>query len=441
MTLEMFAAKMRLLVLPAVLARGAAGTALPGPSEPRQLLFATIGSSCPPAESCDPPSPFCVEAERFHEPKLADYTILHDEFLAAGAYKAVYRAITPGGDPAAVGMQPLMHAAGRLKLTHKVSWPGEAPTEWDMPNWKEVEASLAAEFQVQDTLKGCPNTAQVLSHGMYSSPLEPDYYVNFMPLSAGGDLSVDNWPIPRDVSVMYSASLQLAKGLACMHAAGVAHLDIKPQNFNAKDENRTDVELADFGSSGNFKTGVGFAASSKESPHLWAGDKYIGDVSSYTTSDGRTYLWAAPEALWIDVRCYGRMPNTTSTTGSYLDYDPFTADMWSMGSALFNLWFPGWTVGDGTFGWSEVALGPWVPSLDDPDTTHLTVTNCDEVRDENLQGRTEPPGVDATLDQSMPNTALGQALATMFKALRQIDPRKRLSADELVKHIEALPIP
>ena len=115
--------------------------------------------------------------------------------------------------------------------------------------------------------------------------------------------------------------------------------------------------------------------------------------------------------------------------------------MWSMGSSLFNLWFPGYTVGDGKFGWSEVALGPWVPSLDDPDTTHLTVTNCDEVRDENLQGRTEPPGIDATLDKSMPNTALGQALATMFKHLLKIDPRERPSAQELVHYIEALPIP
>lgn len=379
--------------------------------ETREQLFSTIPTggrqgpcpeaepapqpSCPPPAAIDPPLPcpsppaICAEAEEHYFPNIADFVIDYDTVYGRGGFKSVFAATLPDGSAGAVGLQDLIETSPKLFLTTTT------PLGNVVPKWESVITSISQEFTIQDSLASCPKAQQVLGHGL-PNPLAPATYFNFMPASVGGDLTAENWPVPRDESTIFDAVRQLSEGIACMHANGVVHLDIKPANFNARDAARTDFEIADFGFGSNLLTGVGYTLSPKFSPYLWDGEKYIGDLSSHFAFSGGTPGFRPPEMM--GARCYSKGDGR---------YDPFQADIWELGIAFANLVF-GHQVG------TDFGMGP----------------DCNQTV--------------ADAFQQQVNTALtfdgNPELTELLQGMIQINPNKRFTAAQVVDKAAALPV-
>ena len=116
----------------------------------------------------------------------------------------------------------------------------------------------------------------------------------------GGTL--DKFHLGGDLAAFRRIALQAAAALAYCHNNNILHKDIKPGNFFFRDEDHTELVLADFGISSMLEK----------------------DGKSHRTSQARTPIYAAPE-MYSDV------------IDGVVELTP-AADFYSLGITLFALW-------------------------------------------------------------------------------------------------------
>ena len=367
------------------------GSPLPGA---RQLLFASSPGSADSNSSPPEVEQYYFRATQgYAGNEFADFAIDYDTQYGSGGMKTVYAATLPDGTAGAVGVQDVATSSLRQST------------------FDNTAAVIGDEFVIQEALAHCPNVAQVYGHGVawgaritsaaapaannWSYPYfdwQRDTYFNMMPASVGGDLDTTR---PHEPSTVIAAFRQLSKGLACMHRAGVLHLDIKPSNFFVRDEARTDFELADFGMSANLRTGVGLPAGKTKAPYLWDGDKYIGSVSSRLVFTAGTRFFWPPEYYR---RCFA----PDSGDGRHSGYK---ADIWALGVAFANLI-------------DQDFLLVLVPE-----------EGCDKAEIDSIQDT-----VDGWVDG-----LLYPEVTELVKGMLRMDPRERLTAEEVEQQAAALP--
>jgi serine/threonine protein kinase len=365
----------------------------PQPPEARKLLFASLPSAAHPEEA----SAMCAVAEEYYLPDFTDYVIDYDTEYGSGSFKTVFKATLADGKPGAVGLQDIAHSAGLMGFMKTTRLRQIKGDDEKIPDFPVINLNLGYEFKIQESLKECVHAAQVVSFGMPDTTA-PETFYNFMLAAVGGDLSVDDWPPPREETTQKEALVQIAGAVECMHDANIIHLDLKPQNINARDAERTDFELADYGFGSNMATGVGHPITKERAPHLWEGDEYIGTPSSTITFRGGTPGYWAPEVNGS--RCFNEDGR----------YNPFPADIWELGVTFAHILNPDFAL--------FVQLDP---------------QNCgNETEIEIFQGE-----VDTYVAQMMGNRADFIAVLT---PMLQLNPAKRSSASQVVTLVQAIQV-
>jgi serine/threonine protein kinase len=366
----------------------------PQPPEARQLLFASLPSAAHPEET----SAMCVVAEEYYLPDFTDYVIDYDTEYGSGSFKTVFKATLADGKPGAVGLQDIERSAKLLENMKTTRLRQILGHDEKIPDFPEINLNLGHEFKIQESLKECVHAAQVVSFGMPDTTA-PETFYNFMPASVGGDLTADNWPPPREETTQKEALVQIAGAVKCMHDANIAHLDMKPQNINARNAERTDFELADYGFGCNMATGVGLPITKQFAPHLWEGDKYIGNPSSTITFAGGTAGFVAPEVMG-GARCFNKDGR----------YDPFLADIWELGETFATLLNPDF--------YMSVTLGP---------------QHCGNETE--IDSRQEI--IDTYVAQEMANRA---DLIALLNPMLQLNPAQRPRASDVMTLVQAIQV-
>lgn len=232
--------------------------------------------------------------------------------------------------------------------------------------------AIKKECQILDVLKH-PNVIAVRGHGVGLNQYANVYFI-FMELASGGELfdKVIDGPMSEQVARNYF--VQLLEGVAYLHAAGVAHRDLKLENVLLTGS--AVVKLIDFGLS-----------------HVYARlpDGQI-DTSKPLRDLCGSKSYAAPEVL-------GKR-----------GYQGFTADMWSLGVCLFAM------------------LSGFFP-LDEASTVDWRFGKLEEGQ---RAGRSTVKSVYGWYKRSADH--LTREVVDLLDHMLQIDPARRMTMEQLRVH-------
>lgn len=236
--------------------------------------------------------------------------------------------------------------------------------------------SLVKECEFMERVQGNEHIIKLLAHGLGINHNSHLYFI-FMERASGGELfdqlTTHNGAVPEAVTRDFAS--QLCDGLAHCHARGVAHRDIKLENVLLNDKGV--IKLIDFGLSHQYPLNPQTGVADRSKP-----------IKGFCGSKS----YAAPEVLNQGL------------------YDGFEADMWSLGVSLFGLL-------NGFFPVDEAKLTDW--------------------RFQKLV-RAQQDGLSsvATILGWYKKTPahLSQSAINLLNSLLNIDPHKRPSIEEVMKH-------
>lgn len=94
---------------------------------------------------------------------------------------------------------------------------------------------------------GHPNIIELLDHGLNA---ESGQAYQVFELLSGQPLAacIRQWRMPHDLASVLTVAIQVADGMARVHAAGILHRDLKPSNlYVVEKDGRLHVKILDFG--------------------------------------------------------------------------------------------------------------------------------------------------------------------------------------------------
>jgi len=240
------------------------------------------------------------------------------------------------------------------------------------------EDAIKKECRILETLTH-PNVISVKGHGPGVSSNDRHVYYIFMELASGGELFdqvIDRGAAAMDEPTARGFFGQLIDGIAYCHISGVAHRDLKLENVLLNEQGV--IKVIDFGLSHVYPRGADGNVDRSTRLHDVCGSK----------------SYAAPEVL------------ANLSEG----YDGYAADMWSLGVSIFAML-------SGFFPLDEATANDWrFPKL--------------------LETQRRGGSAIATVYQwyKRPVNHLSPEVRHMIDGLLAIDPRKRMTMEQLRSH-------
>jgi len=239
------------------------------------------------------------------------------------------------------------------------------------------EDAIKKECKILETLTH-PNVISVKGHGPGVSSNDRHIYYIFMELASGGELFdqvIDRGATAMDEPTARGFFGQIIDGIAYCHLAGVAHRDLKLENVLLNEKGV--IKVIDFGLSHVYPRAADGSVDRTKRLHDVCGSK----------------SYAAPEV----------MANTAD------GYDGYAADMWSLGVSIFAML-------SGFFPLDEATMNDWrYPKL--------------------LEQQRRGQSTIATVYQWYKRPLhLSPEVRHMIDGLLTIDPRKRMTMEQLLQH-------